>query len=272
MTYEELVELLKVKPSAQMGAAPSLNDIISGIQSQYQPAPMMPMQSLGQGAGRFVSNAPNFGSIEQITEYGRQPVSQSSTPMTSYVPGTFDINRTSYIPAPSEAQIAARLSGDTGGTTGLTPLSPQQEAFFNFLESPEGKSYKDARGAAMGNVIGSIAGFVNPVAAAYNYLTGQPGIGKSISNLASADKSAMQAAIDALTNYGVTSTAMGPPTAAQMSALMGALAVESPIYDYGYTPDSYSYSDTSQSYSGGDSTSSSSADSTASDNSGVGGW
>jgi hypothetical protein len=261
-TIEQIIANIQGQYQPVMQAAPSLNDVISGIQGQ---------QPLGQGAQRFISGVQNFGPIERMTEYGRQPVAQSATPMTTFVPGAFDINKTAYFVEPSEAQIAARM-GQGGGDTPTAALSPQQEAFFNFLESPEGKSMKDARGAAMSNVIGSVAGMFNPLAAAYNFFTGQPNIGKSISNLASADMAASEAAMQALVNYGVTSTAMGPPTAAQMAALMGSLAVESPVYDYGYTPDSYSYGDTSQSYSGGDSTSASSADSTASDNSGVGGW
>jgi len=290
MTYEELVELLKMKQAAPQGAAPSLNEIIAGIQGQYQPVQNMPMQSMGQGAQRFITGAQDFGPIEQMTEYGRQPVSQSSTPMTRYVPGAFDINKTAYFVEPSEAQIAARM-GQGGSDSQTAALSPQQEAFFNFLESPEGRSYKDARGAAMSNVIGSVTGMFNPVAAAYNFFTGQPNIGTSISKLSAADRAAFEAAKEALINYGVSSTAMGPTTAAQAQAIeslvnygvsptaMGPTTAQQaqalidqfvgPIYSESYSP---SYSDPSQSYSGGDTTSASSAESTASDNSGVGGW
>lgn len=265
MTYEELQEILKLRQRTPQGPAPTVDQIIAAIQSQYQPMQAMPMPEATQGAQRFVTNAGSIGPIEQIVEYGRSPVTQSE--MTTFVPGVFDINRTSYIPAPTAAQLEARLSGNSGGSSGIAPLSATQEAFFNFLDSPEGQSFKDARGAAMSNVIGAALGFTNPISAGYNYLTGQPGIGKSISSLIAADKAGFQAAIDALTNYGVTSTAMGPTTSAQAQALADALASQ---LSSSYSPSSYS--DSSQSYSGGDSTSASSADSTAADNSGVGGW
>jgi hypothetical protein len=220
MTYEELQEILKLRQRTPQGAVPTLNEIINAIQSQYQPQTMA-VQPATQGAQRFVSDVQSFGPIERMTEYGSQPATTSA--MAEFTPGAFDINKTSYFVTPSEAQIAARM-GQGGSGSQTVALSPQQEAFFNFLESPEGRSYKDARGAAMGNVIGSVTGIFNPVAAAYNYLTGQPGIGKSISALSKADKSAMEAAIEALGNYGVTSTAMGPTTAAQAQALADALA------------------------------------------------
>jgi hypothetical protein len=220
MTYEELQDILKLRQRTPQGAVPTLNEILDAIQSQYQPQTMA-VQPATQGAQRFVSDVQSFGPIERMTEYGSQPV--SATPMAAFTPGAFDINKTAYFVTPSEAQIAAR-AGQGGSDSQPVALSPQQEAFFNFLESPEGRSYKDARGAAMGNVIGSVAGVFNPVAAAYNYLTGQPGIGKSISALSKADQSAMEAAITALGNYGVTSTAMGPTTAAQAQALADALS------------------------------------------------
>ena len=230
MTYEELQEILKLRQRTPQGPAPTVDQIITAIQSQYQPVAAMPLPEASQGAQRFVTNAGSIGPIEQIVEYGRNPVTQSE--MTTFVPGVFDINRTSYIPTPSAAQIEARLSGNTGSSdSGVVPLSPSQVAFFDFLDSPEGKSFKDARGAAMSNVIGASLGLfgpglIAPAASLYNYMTGKPGIGKSISGLIDADKAAAQAARDALTNYGVTSTARGPTTAAQAQALANQLANE----------------------------------------------
>lgn len=226
MTYEELQEILKLRQRTPQGPAPTVDQIIAAIQSQYQPMAAMPMPEATQGAQRFVTNAGSIGPIEQIVEYGRSPVTQSE--MTTFVPGVFDINRTSYIPTPSAAQIEARLSGDSG-SSGVTPLSPSQVAFFDFLDSPEGQSFKDARGAAMSNVIGASLGLfgpglIAPAASLYNYMTGKPGIGKSISGLIDADKAAAQAATNALINYGVTSTARGPTTAAQAQALANQLA------------------------------------------------
>lgn len=178
--------------------------------------------------------------------------------------------------APLFQGLAAAGPTSSTGDSAPVELSPDQVAFFNFLESPEGQSFKDARGAALSNVIGAGLGLfgpglIGPAVSAYNYFTDKPNIADAVKSLLAADQAGFQAAQDALVNYGATSTAMGPPTAAQMDALLGVIS-PSPVYDYGPTSDSYSYGDTSQSYGGGDTTSSSTADSTASDNSGVGGW
>lgn len=267
MTYEELQDILKLRQRTPQGAAPTLNEILDAIQSQYQPQTMA-VQPATQGAQRFVSDVQSFGPIERMIEYGGQPV--SATPMAAFTPGAFDINRTSYIPDPTAQQIAARM-GDTGGSSYVPSLSAQQEAVFNFMNTPEGQSYKDAFGRANSNLIGSVLPAVVPGLGLYNFVTGKT------TNPVNAFKSANQAwnsALEAMqadiTNYGVSPNAMGPTTAAQAQALVDALASQlSPSY----SSDSYGgYSDPSQSYGGGDSTSASSADSTAADNSGIGGW
>ena len=77
MTYEELQEILKLRQRTPQGQVPTVDQIIAAIQSQYQPMAAMPMPEATQGAQRFVTNAGNFGPVEQIVEYGRGPATQS---------------------------------------------------------------------------------------------------------------------------------------------------------------------------------------------------
>ena len=221
MTYEELQDILKLRQRTPQGAAPTLNEILDAIQSQYQPQAMV-VQPATQGAQRFVSDVQSFGPVERMTEYGGQPV--SATPMAAFTPGAFDINRTSYIPDPTAAQLAARM-GDSGGSSTVPSLSAQQEAVFNFMNTPQGQSYKDAFGRANSNLIGSVLPAVVPGLGLYNLVMGKT------TNPVSAFKSANQAwnsALEAMqadiTNYGVSPNAMGPTTAAQAQALADALA------------------------------------------------
>jgi hypothetical protein len=232
MTYEELQEILKLRQRTPQGPAPTVDQIIAAIQSQYQPMAEMPQAS--QGAQRFVTNAGSIGPIEQIVEYGRSPVTQSE--MTTFVPGAFDINRTSYIPTPSAAQMAS-MSGD--GSSQAVPLSAQQEAVFNFMNTPEGQSYKDAFGKANSNLISSVLPAFVPGVGLYNFFTG-----KSVNPLSAVKEaknawdsafSAMQADIS---NYGVSPNAMGPTSSAQAQALADALASQLSGYESGgYTSD-----------------------------------
>jgi len=134
--------------------------------------------------------------------------------------------------APLFQGLAAAGPTSSTGDSAPVELSPDQVAFFNFLESPEGQSFKDARGAALSNVIGAGLGLfgpglIGPAVSAYNYFTDKPNISDAVKSLLAADQAGFQAARDALVNYGVTSTAMGPPTAAQMAALTPTLSGDS---------------------------------------------
>lgn len=232
MTYEELQEILKLRQRTPQGPAPTVDQIIAAIQSQYQPVAAMPQAT--QGAQRFVTNAGSIGPIEQIVEYGRGPVTQSE--MTTFVPGVFDINRTSYIPTPSAAQMAS-MSGDSSSQA--VPLSAQQEAVFNFMNTPEGQAYKDAFGKANSNLISSVLPAFVPGVGLYNFFTG-----KSVNPLSAVKeaKNAWDSAFGAMqadiTNYGVSPNAMGPTSAAQAQALADALSSQLSGYESGgYTSD-----------------------------------
>jgi len=87
MDYQTLTDVLG---QSKIGAtpAPSLNSIIQGIQSQYEPVPSMPIQSGMYGANRYISGQPQFGAIDVIPEYGRSY--QAAGP--SFVPSAFDRN------------------------------------------------------------------------------------------------------------------------------------------------------------------------------------
>jgi hypothetical protein len=188
MTYEELQDILKLRQRTPQGAVPTLNEILDAIQSQYQPQTMA-VQPATQGAQRFVSDVQSFGPIERMTEYGSQPATTNA--MAAFTPGAFDINRTSYIPDPTAQQIAARM-GDSGGSSGVVPLSKEQEAVFNFMNTPEGQAYKDAFGRANSNLIGSVLPAVVPGLGLYNLAMGKT------TNPVTAFKAANQAWNDAL--------------------------------------------------------------------------
>ena len=275
MTYEELQEILKLRQRTPQGPAPTVDEIIAAIQSQYQPMNAMPMPQATQGAQRFVTNAGSIGPIEQIVEYGRGPVTQSE--MTTFVPGVFDINRTSYIATPNEAQIAARISGDSGGS-GVSPMSKEQEAVFDFMNTPEGQSYKDAWGKANSNLISSVLPAVVPGVGLYNFLAGKQT--NPITSIKQA-VNAWQSARDAMNKSQAALSYYDPQYTYDPTYNGDVMTTDAPndevasVYQSFYTPSSYgsiSYGDPSQSYGGGDSTSPSSADTTAADNSGIGGW
>jgi hypothetical protein len=228
MTYEELQRILGGNQSTDSPPANlSLADILSGIQSQYQQAPMTPLIPGVSGAQRFASGKADFGPIEQITEYGQNPVAQaqSSTPMTSFVPGAFDINKILNIPVPNAYQMASQ----SGTAYQAAPMSAQQEAVFNFMNTPEGQQYKDAFGAANSRLLGSAASTIVPGAGLLGMV-----FGKSVNPLTAykdaskAWDSAVQAMQSSLTNYGVSPNAIGPTTPIQAEALATILASQLP--------------------------------------------
>jgi hypothetical protein len=93
MTYEELMNILRQNEMAAGGVTPggfaplSTNDIVSGIQSQYQPVMQQAMPQMQSGASRFISDTPNFGAIEVMPQYG--VTSQAAGP--TFVPSAFNL-------------------------------------------------------------------------------------------------------------------------------------------------------------------------------------
>lgn len=255
MTLNELQEILKLRQRTPQGPAPTVDQIIAAIQSQYQPMQAMPMPEASQGAQRFVTNAGNFGPVEQIVEYGRSPVSQQATAMNTFVPGAFDINRTSYIATPNEAQIAARISGNYGGSSdsggsGVAPMSKEQEAVFDFMNTPEGQSYKDAWGKANSDLISSVLPAVVPGLGLYNFLAGKQT--NPITSIKQA-VNAWQSARDAMNKSQAALSYYDPQYVYDPTYQSDVVTTDAPneeeasVYQSFYTP-----SGGSDSYSGGD--------------------
>lgn len=116
MDYQTLTDVLG---QSKIGAtpAPSLNSIIQGIQSQYEPVPSMPIQSGMYGANRYISGQPQFGAIDIIPEYGR--LSQLAGP--SFVPSAFNKDSYSGIDSQKLSDLISTISNDYGGDSTGTP-------------------------------------------------------------------------------------------------------------------------------------------------------
>jgi hypothetical protein len=113
MDYQTLTEVLG-QSKAGATPAPSLNEIITGIQSQYQAVPSMPVQSALYGANRYVSGTPQFGAIEVLPEYGM--TNQLSSPR--FMPSEFDIDVYRNINSQGLSNLISTLSNDYGGGDG----------------------------------------------------------------------------------------------------------------------------------------------------------
>ena len=118
MTYQELQDILRRnKLSQAVPVAPSLDQIISGIQSQYQPVSSMPVQSDFYGANRYVTGTPQFGAVEQIPEFGR--LNQMAGP--SFVPSAFDKSLYEKVDTQKLSDLISQIDsgvGSDGGATG----------------------------------------------------------------------------------------------------------------------------------------------------------
>ena len=119
MNYQELMDVLRKRSAGFTNMqptslqAPTLEQIISGIQSQYQApqfqqpqfqAPQMP----SSGAGRFV------GGPQTFAQQNISPVAQSGLP--SFTPGAFDL--AAFTAKPSVSDVIDTISSDTGGSSG----------------------------------------------------------------------------------------------------------------------------------------------------------
>jgi hypothetical protein len=148
MDYQTLTDVLG---QSKMGAAPapSLNSIIQGIQSQYQPAQTMPVQSGLYGANRFISGSPQFGAIEQVPEYGA--LEQLLGP--SFVPSEFNRDVYSGIDSQRLSDLISTISGDGvgyGGNEGNT-------AGPGFTIGPTGFSVANETNSSLAALLGTLA-------------------------------------------------------------------------------------------------------------------
>lgn len=111
MDYQTLTEVLG-QSKAGATPAPSLNDIIAGIQSQYQAVPSMPVQSGLYGANRYVSGTPQFGAIEVLPEYGM--ASQLAGPR--FIPSEFNRDIYGNIDTQGLSNLISTISNDYGSS------------------------------------------------------------------------------------------------------------------------------------------------------------
>lgn len=114
MNYQELMDVLR-KRSASFSnmqptplQAPTLDQVISGIQSQYQAPQFQAPQMPSSGAGRFV------GGPQTFAQQNISPVAQSGLP--SFTPGAFDL--AAFTAKPSVSDVIDTISSDTGGSSG----------------------------------------------------------------------------------------------------------------------------------------------------------
>lgn len=275
MNYQELIDVLNNRQAAYSNMqptsiqAPTLEQVISGIQSQYQQPsmqPMMPQAQTGQsyGAARFTDGPQTFSQQEFTPAVSSAP---------QFVPGAFDLNKyTTKTDANDIANMIQSYSGDTGSGTGSPLSNGNVENWGNPLSL--GTIGKGAMAMLSMSPISAISAFLSGrqdmTNGTYGTTTTNPDGSKTISGQIQGQPFSYTEAPGGSTSYdpigyGVSPTSIGAPAAQQAQEQMQAL-VDS-LSDYSsYSPD------TSQSYGGGDTTSQSSADSTASDNSGVGGW
>jgi hypothetical protein len=116
MNYQELTNILGQNQNAFSGvvpanvSAPSIDQIISGISSQYQPINLGSYEPSVGGASRYITGSPSFGEIERVPEYGT--LDQLIGP--SFVPSTFDINAYKNIDSQKLSDVIESL-GSGGG-------------------------------------------------------------------------------------------------------------------------------------------------------------
>jgi hypothetical protein len=120
MNYQELTNILGQNQNAFSGVvpanvrAPSIDQIISGISSQYQPINLGSYGPSVGGASRYITGSPSFGDIEQIPEYGR--LNQISGP--SFVPSAFDKSVYEKIDTQRLSDLISQIDSGGGGFGG----------------------------------------------------------------------------------------------------------------------------------------------------------
>lgn len=127
----------------------------SGTTTQYADAPLkgFEMVAMVNDAGQtiyipFIDGVPQLSVPEG---YKVKKTIDTTTPATDATKPT------------TSAQGGVASGGSGGGSdSGNTGLTKEQEATFDFMNTPEGASYKEAYGKANSGLIGSVLGFVVP--------------------------------------------------------------------------------------------------------------
>ena len=243
MDYQTLTEVLG-QSKAGTTPAPSLNSIIQGIQSQYQPIPSMPVQSGLYGANRYISGSPQFGAIDVIPEYGM--AYQAAGP--AFIPSAFDRNIYNNINTQGLSDLISQLDsgvrfdsyGGFGGDSGPTSTSTSSPSGVSsgigastgiggFSIGPNGmaspNSVNQGMATALGMVVGLPLGLVaslnnaaaNAAAAGFNAAISDT-MGVNANNTSPAAVSANAAA------NGMSGTTGGAAAAAASAAAAAAAA------------------------------------------------
>jgi hypothetical protein len=202
MDYQTLTDVLG-QSKAGAAPAPSLNEIITGIQSQYQAVPSMPVQSDLYGANRYISGKPKFGAIEKMPEYG----TLNQLLGRSFVPSAFDKDVYTGIDSQRLSDLITTISNDYGNGSGIS-------------DSPSGTS-----GLASSPNIGTAG--VTGLSMALSAITGVPvglvvaAIGKQ--NIANAINSQVHSQNQAINQALVASQLGLSNTPANMAAIAAAI-------------------------------------------------
>jgi hypothetical protein len=162
MTYEELTRILNADPAAFKGmqpasiARPTIEDIFSGVQSQFQAPQTTATENLGYGANRFID--PNFkiATRPSVNAQATQAI-QPAQAISGYKPSPFDL--TSYQPAKVVAPTNYIASyGDSGGGGGGNYVDDSQ---FRGYEVPTNKGFTvDENDVATPNTVPSVLSFL----------------------------------------------------------------------------------------------------------------
>ena len=253
MNYQELIDVLNNRQAAYSNMqptsiqAPTLEQVISGIQSQYQqPAmqSMMPQAQVGQsyGAARFTGGPQTFSQQEFTPAVSSAP---------QFVPGAFDLNKyTTKTDANDIANMIQSYSGDTGGGTGGGTGSPLSNGNVENWGNPLslGTIGKGAMALLSMSPISAISAFLSGkqdmANGTYGTTTTNPDGSKTISGYIQGQPfSYTEAPSGSISSdpmgYGVSPTSVGAPAAQQAQEQMQALVDSLSGYS-SYSPESIS--------------------------------
>ena len=221
MNYQELLNVLGQNQNAFSGVvpanvrAPSIDQIISGISSQYQPINLGSYGPSVGGASRYITGSPSFGDIEQIPEYGR--LNQISGP--SFVPAAFDksvyegINnqKLSDLISQIDSGVPFESYGGFGGNSGSNSVSVDDAGLAT--SSNIGTTGVSIGAMALGAMTGLPLGLISNV-------VGKQNIANAINNQSNAQAAAFNQALVAA-QMGLANT---PANAAALAAAVDSLS------------------------------------------------
>jgi len=222
MNYQDLMDILQRRQLNYWAGvpvdanAPSIQDIVTAIQSQYSPTMYAPQ--IG-GANRFVGGGQigqtgqpsQFGPIEIMPQYGA--IAQSLQP--GFVPSSFDINVYKNVNPQTLSDVISTI-GDGGGGYGTTTgnisvddnglasysqVSPEAVQAIGIALSMMGVPFASTiASATKGSIAEALSNMGYNSAVAQNIATVAQSLGIDASDPANA--SAISSAIDSLSAFG----------------------------------------------------------------------